>query len=211
MFKKAKSAAAPARPPVAPDPLQFEARALELEQRRRETLAEIIAAEKAGAIATPAAQVSDAERRAMVLLAGDDGEHVVEFHPNVGLFEMRQELAAIDRAIQLARDAAFLGYVERLRAERSRRMDEWREAVHETAMLIARLQRANRVRERIAREIAGKIGVPVDLPSRVPPRALLGCGLSNDGEAYEFHQRAIRDGIITPGEVARERGDDDAA
>lgn len=199
LFKKSKT-----QKPII-DASALDQRIRDLRTLDQELLAEQLLLEGAGAKPLDEADLPKVERRALQLLAGDGAAQIpLPPHHGVRLSAVIEERAAIERALILATDRLFRARCDEMHAAKLARDAAWRELQRERALTILKLQRLNRAAEAHAFEVGGKLGRYVGLVTQVGPAALLGQGAGRD-PADQFVTDVLRSGIITEGEIAKER------
>jgi hypothetical protein len=174
-------------------------RMLEISERRKPLIAQIIEAEKTGATAfdsvkagvtdAAAAMLSGASPRLPKSPAGD---------PVAALKALRDELAVIDRALvlaeQLHREAQIAEGAQRFQSRRG----DWLAAMNRIAQAIVELEHAQQARDAIARDIRSS----APLPGENYP--LLGRFSQAGSPAYRFIQTAAVEGWLTHAEFSKE-------
>jgi hypothetical protein len=204
VLRKTKPAAPAESPDVVP---ALKARLETLRQRGKALLAQEIALSAANAesVAPNGPNVA-VEVLAQQLAAGQPLDRVAALRTEgTRLYEVQQERRALVRATELINDELREAMARRAKSEAERRGHEWRELIRDTALTICRLQRLNRDRARIAKEITrGVFLMPCEFQRPVGP---LGPGFEPNTDIYNFLQQAQAQGIVTENEIARERGD----
>lgn len=187
---------------------EIQARISALLAHGRKLLAEQIELEQSGATEEAPTQTVNVEELTARLLAGNDPAARASLTPTEGsrLFVIKAERQAVEKAIHALNMKLPALFAARAEREFERRGAEWRDNIHETALVIARLQKLNRSRETLAKEI--RRGAPLGLPGDFPSIKIGGFGYGGTSPGFtEFLELALKVGLVTPSEIEKERGD----
>jgi hypothetical protein len=137
------------------DPLPIDLTLIGLRKQRPKCLAERIDLESKGAIPRESKPASeDIERLALLLLDGPQSTAAASHDPDVRLFEVIQQIKAIDRAITIGEFRALVEHGQRSREIVAERKTEWLEIHRRRAVSIIALMTSNREIEDMQREMA---------------------------------------------------------
>jgi len=98
--------------------------------------------------------------------------------------------------------------LERVIERRRAAADAWAELCRERALTVAKLQRLNREAQAMLaplRDSTGGIDMIAAFSGRPAGLFLLGTGNMNAGDAHDFLKAVIDQGIVTRGEIEKER------
>lgn len=172
----------------------------ELKTLRVAIVSEIVALEQSGANAVDRAQRKDLDRRARELLAG--GEYSVPTSSrdlDAKLFELREELPVVDRAIELGEVQSRSEHVARSRKLVAEHSEEWLDLHRKRVMAVFALVHLNREIEALRKSLVTG-GVVPSLPLDNYTLKMFGTDPNTNATGYwplEYIKAAMKQGVIT--------------
>jgi hypothetical protein len=184
-------------------PVDYDALTLRLRAMDRPLLQQVIEQERLRTGEPEGTPPNPAEIEAEALRLADGGEiEIPTNHPDK-LHVLRAARAAVARAVGVMGERQFCSQLAFALSERQRRAAEWAALIHGTVEAILNLQRLNRKRAALAREIKGNANIALPCEFGQAQQILLGLGIENAASTHEFLRTAVDEGIVTAGEIDR--------